>query len=65
MSVRVFSKLLTDALALKKVFGGNYYMHGVGYIWVLSHRDKLVEMVSGLGTLPPKLEILEELRSPE
>ncbi len=36
--VQVFSKNVLEVRAIKKHFEGNYYAHGVGYIWVLSSK---------------------------
>lgn len=36
--VQVFSKNVLEVRAIKKHFEGNYYHHGVGYVWILSSK---------------------------
>lgn len=45
--IQVFSRDHRDVRVLKKVFGGNYYRHGVGFTWVVSRKeevDRLLEI---------------------
>jgi hypothetical protein len=46
--VKVFSKKKTDMTILCNAFGGNFYVHGVGYIWVLSSKKALADVVRAL-----------------
>jgi hypothetical protein len=43
-TVTVWSKQLTEVDLLRESFGGNYYIHGVGYTWVISKRDQICRM---------------------
>lgn len=46
--VTVFSKSITELDGLCRAFGGNYYRHGVGYIWALGRKEdvhRLAELV--------------------
>lgn len=61
ITLRVFSKARGDVVTLQKVYGGNYYEHGTGYIWVLGDKEGLKYLVESLDTVPPNLE---KLRSP-
>jgi len=45
IQVIVFSTWVTEVRVLAYEFGGNIYRHGTGHIWMLSHRDRLVELV--------------------
>jgi hypothetical protein len=51
--VKVFSKSKDDMTTLCDEFGGNFYAHGVGYIWVLSSKRALTEMVRALAPNVP------------
>ena len=37
--VSVFTKYLTEAHCLEEEFGGNHYVHGTGFVWVLAQRN--------------------------
>lgn len=60
--MRVFSKKRADMVVLEEAFGGNYYKHGAGFVWVLGNRERLLELVESLSTVPPNLEELRSLR---
>jgi len=49
-------------VVLEEAFGGNYYKHGAGFVWVLGNRERLLELVESLSTVPPNLEELRSLR---
>jgi hypothetical protein len=38
-SLRVFSKNMLELELLRDVFGGNWYVHGTGYIWAAGKDD--------------------------
>lgn len=37
----VFTKSLTEIDKLEAVYGGNHYKHNTGYIWVVSRRENI------------------------
>lgn len=41
LTVHFFSLNEREVRLVKKVFGGNYYKHGVGFSWILSSREGL------------------------
>lgn len=44
-SLRVFTKDRAEVLLLCSVFGGGFYMQGVGYIWVVGKRKTLRDIL--------------------
>jgi hypothetical protein len=48
LQIQVFTKWLTEVNLLVQRFGGNYYKHGTGFVWVLANRQKLLQMVDAL-----------------
>jgi len=44
----VFTPRVEEATCLKQAFGGNYYRHGNGVVWVLSRRDALDAVLSAI-----------------
>lgn len=77
--VQFFSKSLVEVDKLRECFGGNYYSHGVGFIWVLQQRDdvrKLAEILEPhlpevhdlalIYQLPePRTKLVTHLRHPD
>lgn len=61
VSVHVFSKYLRDVQVLCDLFGGGYYQHGVGWMWMLgSAREQLKLLHSLGGDIPEALQPLKE-----
>lgn len=44
-SLRVFTKDRAEVLLLCSVFGGGFYMQGVGYIWVVGKKKTLITIL--------------------
>jgi len=59
--VVVFTKSLVEIDRLKSVFGGNDYVHGTGYIWMLSKRALILEMVEKTKPFFPSENGFEDL----
>lgn len=55
-SLRVFSKKLTDVVLLRDVFGGTYYRHGVGYVWVVGRRLEINHILDRVAEIHPEPE---------
>jgi hypothetical protein len=61
VSVKAFTKDELEARDLVKAFGGNYYPHGTGWIWVLSSAEKQWSLLALLGdSVPMALDPLKE-----
>lgn len=45
-SLRVFSRELMEVSRLCRVYGGSFYTHGVGYIWVTSKKSLISAIMS-------------------
>lgn len=62
-AVHFFSRSIPEMRLVKKCFGGNYYRHGVGYLWVISSKEGirvLLTEVTPYMTEDSQLRKLEE-----
>ena len=48
VQISIFTTWYSETELLRRRYGGNKYKHGVGYVWLLSNRDALCEVVSQL-----------------
>ena len=48
LQIQVFSKYLPEMHALQKAYGGHYYKHGTGFVWVEANRQRLIQIVDEL-----------------
>lgn len=48
LQVQVFTKYLTEVNHLEKRFGGKHYKHLSGFVWQISSRQKLVQLIDEL-----------------
>ena len=39
--VTIFTKSLVDIYKLKTTYGGNYYKHNTGFVWMITNRYQL------------------------
>lgn len=67
--LHVFSIQLVDVIHLRDLWGGNYYKHGSGYLWILGKREGQLQVLKdvklSVGSLSDRLTVLDEMLTSE
>jgi hypothetical protein len=62
-AVHFFTRNVHEVRLIKKFFAGNYYRHGVGFLWIISSREGLKLLMSQVSPYMTDESSLNRLRA--